>query len=206
MKIISHRGYWINPSEKNTDVAFIRSINQRFGIETDLRDMNGEVVVSHDIPQHSALGLDRLLSSVIPDPQILALNIKSDGLANIISKTMMHYPRDKWFVFDMSIPDMLDHLRVGNPVFARMSEFEIALPWLDQVQGIWLDSFENNWFSIELIDELVGKGKQICVVSPELHGRDHVSLWEKILPIANTTNLMLCTDFPVEASSYFNGK
>jgi hypothetical protein len=206
MKIISHRGYWIKPIEKNTDIAFFRSLKHGFGIETDLRDSNGEIVVSHDMPEGGELRFNRLISHIICDFQTLALNIKSDGLANIISKEMMYYPRDNWFVFDMSIPDMINHLRAGNPVFARMSEYEQQLPFPDQITGVWLDSFKNDWFSLNLIEELINKGMQVCVVSPELHGRDHACLWRKILPIANSKNLMICTDFPVDANSFFNDK
>lgn len=41
MKIISHRGFWHNPSEKNTEMAFCRSFELGFGTETDVRDSLG---------------------------------------------------------------------------------------------------------------------------------------------------------------------
>ena len=50
MIIISHRGYWIQPAEKNTEEAFSRSFERGMGTETDVRDHRGELVISHDMP------------------------------------------------------------------------------------------------------------------------------------------------------------
>jgi glycerophosphoryl diester phosphodiesterase len=50
MKIIAHRGMWFNKHEQNTLVAFERALENGFGIETDFRDFNGSLVISHDLP------------------------------------------------------------------------------------------------------------------------------------------------------------
>ena len=50
MEILSHRGYWKTVTEKNTIIAFKRSFNLGFGTETDIRDLNGNLVISHDMP------------------------------------------------------------------------------------------------------------------------------------------------------------
>ena len=54
-RIMCHRGYWsgelgIAPLQKNSWEAFERAIDFGFGIETDLRDYAGSVVISHDVP------------------------------------------------------------------------------------------------------------------------------------------------------------
>jgi hypothetical protein len=189
--------------EKNTKVAFQRSFEYGFGTETDLRDRLGEIVISHDMPCGEEITLDDLLSLVAHDSKLLAINIKADGLAKLLSKAMEKYSREKWFVFDMSIPDMRNHLEVGNPVFARMSEVEHTPPWFEKIEGIWLDSFSDDWFDLTLIETLISQGKRVCVVSPELHGRHHLNLWNKLLPIASENRLILCTDFPVQAKEFF---
>ena len=48
MLIISHRGYWGQNVNKNTKDAFKRSFNLGFGTETDIRDHDGTLVISHD--------------------------------------------------------------------------------------------------------------------------------------------------------------
>ncbi|MDB5448782.1 MAG: hypothetical protein JWQ97_4099, partial [Phenylobacterium sp.] len=50
MRIISHRGYWREPSEKNSRTAFARTLEAGFGTETDVRDLVGQLVVAHDPP------------------------------------------------------------------------------------------------------------------------------------------------------------
>lgn len=203
MKIISHRGFWHVPSEKNTATAFRRSFGLGFGVETDVRDSLGTLVISHDMPCGEEMSLTTFLGLMGNDQQLLAINIKADGLAKLLYKTMSDYHSANWFVFDMSIPDMRDHLAVGNPVFTRMSEVEQSPVWLDQVDGVWLDSFYNEWFSLKLVRDLLRGGKRVCVVSPELHGRDHWELWTKLLPLAAADRLILCTDFPSEAKDFF---
>ncbi|MEI6335430.1 MAG: hypothetical protein WCS87_12785 [Methylococcaceae bacterium] len=203
MKIISHRGYWHNVPEKNTETAFRRSFALNFGTETDVRDCLCELVISHDMPRGGEMPLTTLISLMGKDEQLLAINIKADGLAKLLCKTMANYNRANWFVFDMSIPDTREHLAVSNPVFARMSEVEQEPVWLDRIEGIWLDSFEDEWFDQTLIKSLFNKGKRVCVVSSELHGRDHSLLWSKLLPLAREDRLILCTDIPEQAREFF---
>jgi hypothetical protein len=46
-------------------------------------------------------------------------------------------------------------------------------------------------------------GKQVCVVSPELHSREHLDLWHSLKKMSGTTDLLLCTDFPEQARQFF---
>ena len=50
VEILAHRGFWKKESEKNTQIAFERAFDKGFGIETDLRDIKGEIVISHNMP------------------------------------------------------------------------------------------------------------------------------------------------------------
>lgn len=202
MIIISHRGYWKVPEEKNKAVAFRRSFDLGFGTETDVRDLNGQLVISHDIPTTGAMSLSEFLE--LTHAQLpLALNIKSDGLAWQLAREMASYDRSAWFVFDMAIPDMRMHLNAGNPVFARMSEVEKVPAWSDECDGIWLDNFDGEWFDEMTLSSLLDTGKRVCVVSSELHRRDYLLLWKMLLPLAARKNLMLCTDVPEQAQEFF---
>ena len=203
MIVISHRGYWLDESEKNTQTAFKRSFDRGFGTETDVRDRAGRLVISHDMPTGSELMLESFLSTAAVTHPLLAINIKSDGLADLLGEGMRGYDRDNWFAFDMSVPDMRAHLQAGNPVFARMSEVEREPAWYSRVDGIWLDSFEQTWFDHALIEHLLDQGKRVCVVSSELHGRDPAALWRMLLPLADSGRLILCTDWPERAQAFF---
>lgn len=205
MVIISHRGYWSEISERNTEAAFRHSFGLNFGTETDVRDCMGELVISHDMPRGGEIPLHTVLAYAGVQEPLLAINIKADGLAESLCEMMKDYNQENWFVFDMSIPDMRAHLAVGNPVFARMSEVEKESPWFERVAGIWLDGFEDEWYDIQLIQDLINQNKRVCVVSPELHGRDHASLWRRLISIAKEDRLILCTDLPEDARIFFTG-
>lgn len=208
MKIISHRGYWITPDQKNTEIAFGRSFEKCFGIETDIRDCDGHLVVSHNVPAGAVMSVASLfkLTNSYPcscqERLTFALNIKSDGLAEMVGEVLEEYPELDCFVFDMSVPDMRSFLLSGIPVFTRLSEFEQSPVWLSQSAGVWLDCFESEWYSIKLIEELLLEGKRVCIVSPELHGRPYRDQWKKLRDI-DDCQLMLCTDYPADAEAYF---
>lgn len=208
MKILSHRGYWKLPAEKNTLAAFTRSFRLGFGLETDIRDVSGKLVISHDVPQGDELPLDDFLELAASQPEItgcpLALNIKSDGLANLLAVALRPYAHLDCFVFDMAVPDMRGYFGSGIPVYTRLSEVEPQAPWLDLCKGVWLDCFESDWYSIDQVRQLLTQGKRVCIVSPELHGRAPEPAWEKLRAVASEPALMLCTDFPEAAQHFFD--
>jgi hypothetical protein len=205
MIVISHRGYWKQPAEKNSVEAFSRSFNLGLGTETDIRDHCCDLVISHDMPAGNEISLVKFLDLLQDQSLPLALNIKADGLAEKIKSVMTHYDRDNWFVFDMSIPDMRAHLACGNPVYARVSEIEPEPVCFDEITGIWLDAFYYDDWRLERIGPWLAQGKRVCLVSPELHGRDHQPLWKNLRETGfiRDPHLMLCTDHPEDAQQYF---
>lgn len=209
MKILSHRGYWHDPSEKNTELAFRRSFSLGFGTETDIRDSNGDLVISHDMPRGDEMRLDEFLglaaSYCDSAPITLALNIKSDGLLDVLETALQRYPQLDPFVFDMSIPDSRAYLNSPLPVYMRMSEEEPVAAWLSKAEGVWLDAFSSVWYDASVINDLLAKNKQICIVSPELHGRDAMDLWPLLEAFKHHHAVTLCTDIPEAAVDFFAG-
>ena len=208
MNIIAHRGCWIKSSEKNTLNAFSRALDHGFGIETDFRDFNGELVVSHDVPNSNSIKIQDfivLLQSItVIGP--MALNIKSDGLYPLIKDLITKLNLSNYFVFDMSVPDIRGYLAADIPVFTRLSEYETVPSFLNESRGIWLDAFNSEWYDDKIIQALLAINKQVVIVSPELHSRSHLDLW-KFLKDNNFHKydlVSLCTDFPFEAREYFN--
>jgi len=203
MKVLSHRGYWLETAEKNQEVAFQRSFNLGFGTETDLRDCAGRILISHDMPSGHEMSLETFLG-LVTDPALpLALNIKADGLVRPVAAAMEQSGHQDWFVFDMSVPDTLAWLRAGVPVFTRLSEYEPTPAMLDRATGVWLDAFEQRWWNRDDISRLLDAGRRVCIVSPELHARPHEEDWEFLLPLAHREGLMICTDLPEQARAFF---
>ncbi len=206
MKIIGHRGIWESVGERNTEEAFHRCFRAGFGTETDIRDLAGALVISHDPPRGGEQTIGDLLVSadrVGGAPLTLALNIKSDGLAESVAKALAAYSALDCFVFDMSVPDMRSYFKTGVPVFTRMSEVEPTPAYLTESKGVWLDSFEGDWFDGDLIESILDKGKRVCVVSPELHGRKPLERWNSLRRFAEDSQVILCTDWPGKASAFF---
>jgi len=206
IKVISHRGFWLEESEKNTEGAFRRSFDNGFGTETDVRDFGGNLVISHDVPDRNSMILSDFFSMLEDKSLPLALNIKSDGLADILSVEIEKAGITNAFVFDMAVPDHKGYLHLSNvAVFSRASEEERHPAFYNVSDGIWLDAFYGCWFDETLLKMYVNDGKQVCVVSSELHGRDHIELWTflKELKLPPNRNLLLCTDFPRAARNFF---
>lgn len=203
MKILSHRGYWLQTSERNQPEAFHRSFDLGFGTETDVRDMKGQIVISHDMPVGNELTLDGLLDIMAGRNLPLAINVKADGLTLALKAKFAEYGHTNWFAFDMAIPDMRGYLQNEIATYTRLSEVEQSPAWIEQAAGVWLDGFEGEWFSNDVISNLLDRAKQVCVVSSELHGRAHKSLWHQLSHLKCAENLTLCTDLPEAASDFF---
>jgi hypothetical protein len=208
MDIISHRGLWKSQAEKNTIAAFERSFSSGFGIETDIRDFNSELVISHDIPNEKCIKLDTmfLLYKKINHNLPLAINIKADGLQAKCRELIEKYGITNYFIFDMSLPETLQYIKYNLNIFTRQSEYEKVPLCYEDAIGIWVDCFREEWIDKKTILFHLNKNKRICLVSPELHKRDYKKFWGKLVKLEIPLNkLMICTDNPEEAQRFFNG-
>jgi len=215
MRILSHRGYWKTPEEKNSRVAFIRSFELGFGTETDIRDAWGTLFISHDPPTKEAhpLTLDAFCELYVAHGGLrnalpLALNIKADGLQVVLKETLARYGITEYFVFDMSIPDTRGYLTQNMPVYTRHSEYEPNPAFYEESAGVWVDCFLGDWMNAETLRVHRRSHKSVCLVSPDLHKRPYLPLWntlraEGISLVDGDEGLALCTDFPEEAQALF---
>jgi glycerophosphoryl diester phosphodiesterase len=205
--VLSHRGYWKEGAEKNTAGAFARSFHLGFGTETDLRDLDGQLVIAHDPARSGALAAEVLfeIHRAIDPTLPLALNVKADGLQRWVKGALERYGLERAFVFDMSVPDARGYLAAGVPVFTRQSELECEPAFYGAAAGVWVDGFESDWATERDLARHLGAGKRVCVVSPELHKRPHEAFWERLagMGCAADPRLMLCTDLPEDAREVF---
>lgn len=211
MEIISHRGYWLEPSEKNSEKAFQRSFGLGFGTETDIRDYCGKLVISHDVPNGDEMSVESMLK-IYQDHHcegVLALNIKSDGLQQPLKILLEQFSIRNYFLFDMSVPDAIVSVRSGLTCFTRQSEYERDPSFYDLAEGVWLDEFYQDWITSDEILKHKNNKKKVCIVSPELHKRDPVNKWEQYKKASQKNNfseIILCTDLPEKAQGFINGK
>ena len=208
MIILSHRGYWNTSRAKNSLAAFEHSFDLGFGTETDFRDLDRRLVISHDPPAADALTADELFRVLAArDASLpLAVNVKSDGLQTMLKQALTTHGIGNYFLFDMSVPDALASIKAGLRVFTRQSDVETVPSFYEQAAGVWMDAFsDDRWMTPEAIESHLHSGKEVCLVSPELHGRPHLPFWNRLRgsAIAGHPSLMLCSDIPEEAQTFF---
>ena len=206
MRILSHRGYWQTPEEKNQLVAFSRSFDLGFGCETDMRDCGGELVISHDMATGGEMTFEELLQLMDGRNLPLALNIKADGLAERMLELLNQYGHTNYFTFDMSIPEMVKQVGMQLKVYAPLSDVNQTPVLLEKSSGVWLDGFYSIWYDNLVIEELIGQNLEVCIVSNELHARPYEGQWSDIRnnKYLGSNKLLICTDKPEEAAAYFN--
>lgn len=211
MKILAHRGYWNSRIEKNSPEALRMALEKGYGFESDVRDYMGKIVISHDIADAKSQNAEEVFSWLkeFDDKYCFAINIKADGLKDILKLYFEKYNISNYFLFDMSVPQMIEFKEMGLRYFTRQSEAEPVPCMYDDAAGVWIDGFwSEEWITRELLDSHIKKGKEVCIVSPDLHGRmDYTEFWEKFGDYSlDWDKVLLCTDYPDKAGEYFYGK
>lgn len=210
MKILAHRGMWLSPEEQNTLQAFNYAFSANLGIEFDVRDNNGQLVVSHNMADQTAIKLEQVLAmhKHMARDVPLAINIKSDGLSHALKKMLDFFQTTHYFVFDMSLPDTFSWINAGVSSLVRHSEYEPVTEISERAQGIWFDCFSPQPPAVDLIKDCLEQGKIACIVSEELHLRPYYDQWHALMMLPekylHSDRLMLCTDYPIKARDIFN--
>jgi len=218
MKILAHRGMWQVENEKNSVSAISKALEHGFGVETDLRDYKGEIVISHDMATAESIPFKEYLhmarsKRLLGQGLLWALNIKADGLERPLAAILQEFDLfQESFVFDMSIPTAIQFVKNCPEIklCSRISDVEPqVLPFfLEKSEYIWVDSFYGEKVPYDLLRQMQEAGKKIVFVSDELHRRENYrEYWQSIKKsFANTEGLYLCTDYPLEAAEFFKGR
>lgn len=207
--ILCHRGYWAKKEEQNSFASLKKALVAGFSIETDIRDHNSKLIISHDPPNSSDKYIDfesllEAYSALNCKNQILGLNIKSDGIGQEIKQALSVYDVQNYFTFDMSIPETLKYINQKLIFLSRLSEYERNSEFSELCYGYWLDAFNSEWYTEPFLNNLISIKKNIFFISSELHGRDYNNQWKIIKKLLPNDKIFLCTDFPNKAEEYFN--
>lgn len=210
MKILAHRGCWNENVKSNSPQALCSALEHGFGFESDLRDYCGELVISHNIADARCQKAEEIFHWLrkFNDQYCFAINIKADGMKELLAEGLERHQIKNYFAFDMSAPQMVEFCRQGLVYFTRQSEIEPAPIMYKDAAGVWIDSFyDDDWITTELLDQHITCGKTVCIVSPDLHKRPHMDFWRRLLRFdVNFDKVMLCTDYPLEAADVFADK
>lgn len=164
MLIIAHRR---NKREE------LRAASTDCGIEVDIRSHGDDLIIHHD-----PFAAGELFTDWIKDfrHKTLILNVKEEGLEERLLQIMHDRRIDDFFFLDQSFPFLVKTSKTGETRCAvRVSEFEsidTALTLAGKVDWVWVDCFTRFALSAEEAQRLHEAGFRLCVVSPELQGRD----------------------------------
>ncbi|KRD28670.1 hypothetical protein ASE35_19410 [Lysobacter sp. Root916] len=164
MIIVRHR--------RNTR-AELRATSPEFGIELDLRSRGDAIIIHHDA---FADGED--FEDWLDDyrHRLLILNVKEEGLEDRLIALMRERGIQDWFFLDQSFPFLVRTAARGESRCAvRVSEYEsidTALSLAGRVGWVWVDCFTRFPLDRAQADRLRAAGFRLCLVSPELQGRN----------------------------------
>lgn len=211
MQILAHRGYWNENIPANSPLALKTALENGYGFESDVRDYTGNMVISHNIADDSCQNAEEVFKWLAEyyDKYCFAINIKADGLKDILKEYLGKYNIKNYFLFDMSVPQMVEFAEMGLRFFTRRSEYEIEPVMYEKAAGVWIDGFkQTNWITEELLRNYISDGKEVCLVSPDLHGKnDYKLFWDKLGGWnIDFSNVLLCTDHPDDAQEFFKNK
>ena len=208
--MLAHRGSWSPNLEPNSLTSFLRAAHAGLGIELDIRDLDGRLVVSHDVPTLPSLMFENLLAELgqVGFSGILAINVKADGLVPLVHEVIEQLTPSHFF-FDMSFPEQRRYDSSGLPIAVRVSEFEDLPIARMRVHGggfFWLDAFESDWWLGRDWNDLFSDEDSVFAVSPELHGRDPREVWAKVARwVKDGLNVGICTDLPEDFLDFTAG-
>lgn len=136
----------------------------------------------------------------------MALNVKADGIQELLKAQLEQYQIRNYFVFDMSVPEMVLYKHKKMDFFTRRSDVEKECVLYKDALGVWIDAFyDDMWGMLDSAKIDLNNGKRIVIVSPELHGRDKSRMWNAIksIKLYMQEEFYLCTDYPNEAQEVF---
>ncbi|ROU09311.1 phosphatidylinositol-specific phospholipase C/glycerophosphodiester phosphodiesterase family protein [Lysobacter enzymogenes] len=164
MIVIRHR--------RNT-LADLRATSADLGIELDLRSRGEELIVHHDAFADGERFEDWLAGF---RHRTLILNVKEEGLEDRLIALMRERGIEDYFFLDQSFPFLVRTANRGESRCAvRVSEFEsidTALRLAGRIQWAWVDCFTRFPLDGAQARRLQDAGFKLCLVSPELQGRD----------------------------------
>lgn len=164
MKLIAHR--------RNT-IAALYETPIEYGVEVDIRSTGKRLLIHHD---PFADGEDFIAWLDHYRHGTLILNVKEEGLEQRLLGLLAEHGIEDFFFLDQSFPFLIKTARQGERRCAvRVSEFEsieTPLRLVGMIDWVWVDCFSRFPLSSVEAGKLKALGFRLCVVSPELQGRN----------------------------------
>lgn len=164
MEIIAHR------RNRTSELA---ATPEHFGIEVDIRSKGADLIIHHD-PFADADLFEEWLGHYRHGT--LILNVKEEGLEDRLISLMAARGIERYFFLDQSFPFLVRTSGKGERRCAvRVSEYQsidTALTLAGKIDWVWVDCFTRFPLDAGSAARLTGAGFSLCLVSPELQGRN----------------------------------
>lgn len=191
MILIHHRR---NTSKELQETAY------NYGVEVDIRTYKNRLILHHEPLVKGELFEDWIAEY---HHKTLILNVKEEGLETLLLKIIHARGIEDFFFLDQSFPFLIKTSAMGEPRCAiRLSEYEsiqTVLTLKHMVQWVWVDCFTHFPLTNESMNLLKAADFKLCLVSPELQGRDPHSEIQEIRHILETFEHQadaVCTKHP----------
>lgn len=192
MNLIAHR--------KNT-ISELQASPTCYGVEVDIRSYGEKLVIHHDPFVEGELFDDWLAEY---KHGTLILNVKEEGLEARLIELMRQANIEDYFFLDQSFPFLIKWSGLGeNRCAVRVSEFEsveTALTLAGKVDWVWVDCFTQFPIDHEEFNSLKSAGFKLCLVSPELQGRNpeaEIPAMHQLMQERNIVMDAICTKQPL---------
>ena len=187
MQLIAHR--------KNT-IAELQATPASYGVEIDLRSWGTRLILQHEPFRNGTDFADWLRYYC---HKTLILNIKEEGIEYRVKEMLQRFQIEDYFFLDLSFPALVKMMKAGEKrVAVRFSEYEAlqtALGMAGKVQWVWVDCFSRMPLQKQTY-RLLAPHFKLCLVSPELLGRDAAEIKDYKRMLAPFRLDAVCTKRP----------
>lgn len=191
MQLIAHR--------RNT-ISDLLSTPSKYGVEIDIRSYGNKLIIHHE-PLIEGESFDAWIAAY--KHGTLILNVKEEGLEARLIDLMNSHGIEDYFFLDQSFPFLVKWAKAGEHRCAvRVSEFEsveTALSLSGKIDWVWVDCFTHFPLSHEDASRLHNSGFKLCLVSPELQGRNAEMEIPQLAALLKERNIVadaICTKQP----------
>ena len=154
-------------------VEELKVLPTEYGVELDLRDSGNNLILQHD-PFKGGESFNDYLKHYQHGTMIL--NIKSERIEHRVLDLLKEHNITDYFFLDSSFPMIYLLSNEGERQSAiRYSEFEgldTILNMSKKVDWVWVDCFSKLPINKDSYLRLKKAGYKLCLVSPELQGRN----------------------------------
>ena len=188
-------------AHRRNTIELLLSTPKKYGVEVDIRS-HGERLIIHHEPFVEGELFENWLREY--DHSTLILNIKEEGLEKRLIELMRLHDIEDYFFLDQSFPFLVKWSSRGERRCAvRISEFEsidTALKLAGKIDWAWIDCFTHFPLTQTDATRLKARGLKLCLVSPELQGRDadtEIPLLHSLLAESHILPDAICTKYPM---------